>query len=172
MYLGAGTRIWRNDSLNSISLTNEWDTISTGWTLLPDSVITAGAKVTCLATGGSPTNRLYVGTSKRSIYRIDNPESMSPVMTEISSTIMNSAGYVSCIAVDPNDPDKIIASFSNYNIYSLFYTTDAGLNWQRIGGNLEATSTGAGDGPSVRWVSIAPTASGNVYMVGTSIGLY
>lgn len=172
MYLGAGTRIWRNDSLNAIPLTNEWDTISTGWTLLPDSVITAGAKVTCLATGGNPTNRLYVGTSKRSIYRIDNPESMSPVMTEISSTIMNSAGYVSCIAVDPNDPDKIIASFSNYNIYSLYYTTDAGVNWQKIAGNLEANSTGTGNGPSIRWVTIAPTASGNVYMVGTSIGLF
>ena len=172
MYLGEGTKIWRNDSLNSIPLTGEWDTISTGWIRLPDTVPAAGARVSCMAVSKSAPNRLYVGTSKRSIYKIENPESATPVMTEISSNAFNSGSYVNCIAVDPNDANKLIAAFSNYNIYSLYYTTDGGLIWTKIGGNLEANSAGTGNGPSIRWVTIAPTATGNVYFAGTSIGLF
>ena len=39
-------------------------------------------------------------------------------------------------------------------------------------GNLEANSAGTGNGPSIRWVSIVPTPHGNVYLAGTSIGIY
>ncbi|HNS12063.1 MAG TPA: T9SS type A sorting domain-containing protein [Bacteroidia bacterium] len=172
MYLGAGNKIWRNDSLSSIPLTGEWDTISTGWFVFPDSVLTAGAKVSCLAVSPTAPHRLYVGTSKRSIYRVDNPESSSPVMTEISSNSFNANSYVSCVAVDPNDADKLIAVFSNYEIYSMYYTVDGGTVWTKIGGNLEANSAGTGNGPSIRWATIAATATGNVYLVGTSIGLF
>ena len=31
MYLSEGSNLWRNDSLSSIQLTNEYDTLSTGW---------------------------------------------------------------------------------------------------------------------------------------------
>ncbi len=172
MYLGAGTKIWRNDSLDVIPLTGEWDTISTGWIKLPDTVLAAGARVSSMAVSVTPANRLYVGTSKRSIYKIENADSPSPVMTEISSNSFNSGSYVSCIAVDPADGNKVIAAFSNYSIYSMYYTTDGGTIWTKIGGNLEANSAGTGNGPSIRWVTIAPTATGNVYLVGTSIGMF
>jgi len=172
MYLGAGAKVWRNDSLSSIPLTGEWDTISTGWFQFPDTVLSAGAKISCLAVSASAPHRLYVGTSKRSIYRVDNPESATPVMTQIGSNAFNANSYVSCVAVDPNDADKLIAVFSNYNIYSLYYTEDGGTVWSKIGGNLEANSAGTGNGPSIRWVTIASTATGNVYLAGTSIGLF
>ncbi|MBP6333970.1 MAG: T9SS type A sorting domain-containing protein [Bacteroidia bacterium] len=172
MYLGGGKKIWRNDSLNMIPLTGEWDTISTGWYPLPDSITTAGTKISCMAMSVLPANTLFVGTSKRSIYKIENANTATPVMTDISSNAFNANSYVSCVAVDPTDANKIIAAFSNYNIYSLYYTIDGGVVWNKIGGNLEANSTGTGNGPSIRWVTIAPTASGTVYFAGTSIGLF
>jgi hypothetical protein len=172
MYLGAGARIWRNDSLDIIPLTGEWDTLSTGWFQLPDSVTATGAKVSCLAASRSVPGLLFAGTSRRSVYKIENAHTSSPTMTDISSNAFNSNAYVSCVAVDPNDANKIIAAFSNYNIYSLYYTEDGGTFWNKIGGNLEANTAGTGNGPSIRWVTIASTASGNVYLAATSVGLF
>ncbi|REJ80926.1 MAG: T9SS C-terminal target domain-containing protein [Bacteroidetes bacterium] len=172
MYMAAGNKLWRNDSLNIIPLTGEWDTISTGWFQMPDTMTVAGMNISAIAAARTPANRVYIGTNKRNIYRIENANSATPVMTDISSVSFPTNGYVSCIAIDPNDGNKIIVTFSNYNIYSLFYSPDAGATWQKIGGNLEANSIGTGNGPSVRWATIVPTSSGNVYFVGTSTGLY
>src|SRR5262249_35081479 len=41
-----------------------------------------------------------------------------------------------------------------------------------IGGNLEQFTSGGGNGPSCRWASIMPVSNGNVYLVGTSVGLF
>jgi hypothetical protein len=47
------------------------------------------------------------------------------------------------------------------------------VRWNRVAGNLEATTTGSGNGPSLRWASILPLQNGDkVYFVGASTGLY
>jgi hypothetical protein len=86
---------------------------------------------------------------------------------------MPAAGFVNCLAVHPDDADKVVAVFSNYAVYSIWYTTNGGTTWVKAGGNLEQGSTGAGNGPSIRWVQILPFAGGNdAYLCGTSTGLY
>jgi hypothetical protein len=66
-----------------------------------------------------------------------------------------------------------MAVFSNYGIYSLYYTTNAGLSWTRAAGNLEEDiDTGYGAGPSCRWASIMPFGSDTLFFVATSTGLY
>jgi hypothetical protein len=55
---------------------------------------------------------------------------------------------------------------------SLFFTSNGGTTWTEVGGNLEENSNGSGNGPSIRSVKILPTSNGNVYLAGTSIGLY
>jgi hypothetical protein len=63
--------------------------------------------------------------------------------------------------------------YSNYGLYSVFLSENAGQNWMKVGGNLEATVNGAGNAPSVRWVSILPFPNGTrKYFCGTSTGLY
>ena len=62
--------------------------------------------------------------------------------------------------------------FSNYNVQSLFYTSDAGLTWKTVGGNLEQNSDGSGDGPSCRWATILHRGSDTLYLVGTTVGLF
>jgi hypothetical protein len=94
------------------------------------------------------------------------------VMTDITSNLFAASGYINCVAVDPADDNKVVVVFSNYNLYSIFYSVDGGTTFTKSAGNLEVNSSGSGNGPSIRWVSIVPTANGTVYLAGTSIGIY
>ncbi len=172
MYLAAGNCIWRNDDLSAIALTNQYDSISTNWIKFSDSVSVAGEFITALAVSKSPANRLYFGTLAKNIYRIDNAHTGNPTKTPINSPLFPGAAYTSCIAVDPTDADKVLVVFSNYSVYSMFYSSDGGANWIKVGGNLEQNASGTGNGPSCRWASIIPVSDGTVYLVGTSVGLF
>jgi hypothetical protein len=173
MYLCAGESIWRNDDLSAIQLTNQFDTISTGWVQFSDTLAVTDEVITALSISKTPANILYYGTNKRNVYRVDNAHIGNPQRTVITSSQFSTTGYVSCIAVNPNDANEIMVVFSNYNIYSLFHSLDGGLNWTKVGGNLEANTGGTGNGPSLRWASIMPIANGDkVYFVGGSTGLY
>ena len=173
MYLCAGESIWRNDDLSGIQLTNQFDTISTNWVQFPDTLAITDEVITALSISTTPANRLYYGTNKRNVYRVDNANVGTPTRQQITSTLFTATGYVSCIAVNPNNADEIMVVFSNYNIYSLFHSLDAGVTWTKVGGNLEANTGGSGNGPSLRWASILPLANGDkIYFVGGSTGLY
>ncbi len=173
MYLTGGKYLWRNSDLSAIPLNNTWDSISTNWTRWTDSVPTSNSEITAVVACKTPANRVYYGTDKKRIYRVDNANVGTPTPVDISSTVTTalfpSNGYVSCIAVDPTDGNKLMVIFSNYSVYSIFYSTDAGATWSKAGGNLETSSVA---GPSVRWASILPVSDGKLYFVATSTGLY
>ncbi len=171
LYLAAGRCIWRNDDLSGIPLNNQYDSISTNWVQFTDS-LGMGEEITALAVSTMPANRVYFGTDDRHIYRIDNAHTGNPMKTDISYPFFPVGAHTSCIAVDPADADRVMVVFSNYGLYSLFYTEDGGTTWLRVAGNLEQVTSGAGNGPSCRWASIIPVADGTVYLVATSTGLY
>ena len=138
MFMSAGNHVWRNDSLDAIALNNQWDSISQGWFQFPDSV-PSGLVVTALAMSKSPAGILYYGTSGRKIYRVNNPYSSTPDTMDITGKFPNafpSSGYMSCIAVDPTDANKVMIVFSNYGVNNLFYTINGGTTWVRVIGNL------------------------------------
>jgi hypothetical protein len=173
MYLAGGRRLWRNNDLSGIPFASNWDTISTNWVRFPDSVTTS---ITAIAVSKTPANRVYFGTSSQKVYRINDANSGTPTPINITSStagvVFPGSGNVSCIAVDPDNADHVMVVFSNYNVYSLFYSDNGGTTWAKVGGNLEASITGSGNGPSCRWASIIPTSNGTVYLVGTSVGLF
>ena len=74
---------------------------------------------------------------------------------------------MSCIAVDPTNSDKVLLVFSNYNINSLWYTSNGGTNWTDVEGNLAGAS-----GPSVRWATIFYVDGIPHYFIATSVGVY
>lgn len=172
MYVAGGTKIWRNSDLSQLSLDNKYDSVSTNWTYLPDTITFVNTQVTALAASKSPANVLYYGTSKKRLYRVDNAHSSNPVTKEISYASFPSSGNISCVAVDPHDANKVMIVFSNYKVYSVFYTNDGGTTWHKVAGNLEQNSTGSGSGPSCRWASILYVSNQPVYFLGTSTGLY
>jgi photosystem II stability/assembly factor-like uncharacterized protein len=176
MYMAGGDRLYRNRSLDQFTLDGTYTRKDAGWDFL-SATIDTNRTITAITACQTPAHRVYFGTNKRKIYRVDNADSNSPTVTEITSTtspsVMPSAGNISSIAVDPTNGDNIIAVFSNYAVYSIFSSTNAGASWTRVAGNLEQTTGGGGNGPSVRWASILPLQDGNTaYFVGTSTGLY
>ncbi|MFN4080663.1 MAG: T9SS type A sorting domain-containing protein [Saprospiraceae bacterium] len=174
LYLPAGRHLYRHNNLSAIPLLNQWDSTMVGWTKFPDTLVAQGGQFTAIGVsrGGTP-HRLYVGTSQNRIYRIDNAHTGAPNWTQLPAPLTNNGAYVSCIAVDPNDADRVILCYSNYSIYSIFLTENGGQSWIRVAGNLEQLFNGAGAGPSIRWISILPLPNGQRrYYCGTSAGLF
>ena len=172
MYMPAGNMLWRNNDLSGIPLSNQWDSISTNWVTLPDTLTLTGEQIVSVAISKIPAHRLYYGTNKKKLFRVDNANIGSPVAIQITSSLFPANSNISCIAIDPNNADNVLVVFSNYTIYSLFYSNNAGASWNKVGGNLEQNTSGTGNGPSCRWASIIPVSNGVVYLVGTSTGLY
>jgi hypothetical protein len=115
---------------------------------------------------------VYYGTDKKRIYRVDNANTGTPTPVDITALTLPSTGNVSCIATDPNDGNKVIVAYSNYGVYSIWNSNDAGATWTKAAGNLEAAPNGTGNGPSVRWISVLPVSDGTIYLASTSTGLY
>ncbi len=172
LYLPAGNKLYRQDQLSSIPLTNEWEPISQGWTQFPDT-ISGGVFSAIAVSEAAPANRLYLGTTNNKIYRVDNANTGTPSFTALTSPLSVVDAYVNCLAIDPTNADRVVLVFSNYVVYSMFLSEDAGATWKKVGGNLETSVAGTGAGPSLRWVSILPMDNGSLkYFCGTSVGLY
>ncbi len=173
VYLADSSHVWRNTDLSAITLSNQYDSISTNWQKI-DSMNTGAGQISAIAISTLPANRLYFGTSYNSIYRVDNANVGNPVKTNVTSSLFTGSASVSCLAIDPTNADRVIATFSNYNARSIFYTSNGGTTWSDISANLEQFPFGgpAGKGPSVRWAKIVPLNGDTAYFVGTSIGLY
>lgn len=167
MYYPSGRDLWRHDNLPSIPISG-YDRI-TGWKQFASI---APGNITTIAAAKGATTRLYVGSSG-SVMRIDNARLASPTAVNISiGKGFPSFGNVQSIAIDPTNADRAIVVFSNYNVQSLFYTTDAGNTWQPIGGNLEQFPDGTGNGPACITAAIVNYQGKATYFVGTSAGLY
>lgn len=174
LYYLAGRRLFRSPDL-SVFPTNDTNTttVTYGWDLLSDSIDnSSGYFFTAMAASKGVDRRLYLGTAMQKVYRIDNPHEGDPDLINISNGLP-SGGYVTSIAIDPSDPDKIAIIYSNYNIKSIFYSEDGGESYISVAGNLEERKSGSGNGPSCRSMQILNGKEGNkIYLVGTSTGLY
>lgn len=168
MYMAGGSAMWRNDDLSGIPYASNWDSISTNWTRLPST----SSQITAVAVSKNPANRLYYGTASKQVFRVDAANTGTPNAENMTAISFPQGGYVSCIAVDPSNADNVMVVFSNYGVKSIYYSTDGGDKWTVVSGDLEENADGSGNGPSVRWAKIINTTGGNVYLVGTSIGLY
>ncbi len=176
MYLAGGSYVWRNTDVSAIPGwpdANYQDARSINWTQFLNSAET-GETVTALGVSTSSANVLYIGKSTGNIYKLTNANTALSTATPVDITdyVNFPGGYTSCIAVDPADANKALAVFSNYEVPSLFYTTDGGTSWTDVGGNLEQNPDGSGNGPSCRWAAIVPGSGSTIYFVGTSTGLY
>ncbi|WP_462251458.1 FlgD immunoglobulin-like domain containing protein [Ekhidna sp.] len=118
-------------------------------------------------------NKVYYGTSLGQVFRLNNADDQAMFeVDEITSNMFPENAFVSSIATNPEDSDHLVVVFSNYNVQSIFESTDAGITFKNISGSLEENEDGTGDGPSIRWAEIVPLNSGNLILVGTSIGLF
>jgi PKD repeat protein len=170
MYYPGGGRLWRHNDVESIN--TGWNfsgTSDAGWANLTNATV-PGTITAVAVSKNNPSHRVYYGTSTGSVYRLDNANEGNPVAVPV---LAGQGSYLSCLAIDPTDANRVFAVYSNYGVQSIFYSADAGANWVAVGGNLEENADGSGNGPSVRWLDVHVNSSGTTtYYVGTSTGLY
>lgn len=168
MYLAAGGGVWRNSNLNQIPEGNQ-EATNINWSALSNSAVT-NKRVTTLAVSTTPANRLYFGATdfqnKPELVRVNNAPG-NTTGTTITPPGAPDGAYPSCIGVNPQNGDEIIATFSSYNVPSIWYSTNGGGTWVDVEGNLSGE-----DGPSIRWATIVPVNNGAVYFLATSTGVY
>ncbi len=181
MYIPAGDVIYWNTNLDEVPLNNKAETTTeVNWVKLSNTQSPDLSKITALEMSTYPIqNRLYYGTETGKIFRLDQANIVSSEPVDIATGKGLPEGYVNNINVDPSDSDRVIVSFSNYGIPSLFLTINGGETWQNISGNLEAHEDGSGNGPSVRGSAFLGASiqddqlpSRQLVYVATSTGLY
>jgi VWFA-related protein len=175
MYYADGDSLWRNSNLEGIDLGSH-DPTSTNWTDLTGARIAQSDNITAItASRSNDPHVLYYGTDNGEVYRLDNAHttaaSTSP--TPVTGSGFPSGGFVSSIAIHPENSDRAIVTFSNYGVTNVFHTTDGGNNWKSVEGNLEGPNK---EMPSVRSAAIlpasAPGQNQDEYLLGTSVGAY
>jgi hypothetical protein len=169
MYMAANDVIYRNTNLTAITQYNS-DPTDINWSELTETKLTSGG-ISALESSKNPSYRLYYGTTNGRVYKLDPANTGSSLPVNITSNNFP-AGYVSCVSANPDNADNVMAVFSNYEVISIWFSSDAGSTWQNVSGNLEENTDGSGSGPSVNWAEILPVSDGTLYLVGTSTGVY
>ncbi len=168
-------------NINSIYTNTDLAAVENGvkaWTLTAS--MSATSNITAIGASKTPRGTVYAGMQNRRIYKMENAHLGATAALDVTSNI-TSGTYTSCIAVDERDANHAVAIYSNYNVISAWATYDGGQTWIDIEGNLKGTAAPGtppqfahiSDGPSFRWLEIIPISdSTQVYMLGTSIGLF
>ncbi len=139
------------------------------WLTFGSGALPTNQRVSAFGASVEPQGVLYVATEAGRMYRIDNSSRLDGI-TEVTNELP--AGYISSIIVDPTNADQVMVSYSNYNMQSIFYSTNGGGSWAPVGGNLENSGVTAVGAPSVRWLAYVPNGTTPMYLAGTSVGLF
>lgn len=152
-------------SVLHVNTQSETGTITNGW----KEIDLPGSSGRISEFGVIGNGSVYVGTSSGDLFKIVNVQNTMPTVTELDNSLFASS-YISGIAVNESDANEILLTVSNYDVVSIFHSTDGGQSWTSVGGNLEENTNGSGGGPSVRCGRIL--GDGDLYIVATSVGLF
>ncbi|MBI1185269.1 T9SS type A sorting domain-containing protein [bacterium] len=122
-----------------------------------------GSLATAVKVSPFQTNNatVFAGTASGRLFVIENANSSSPVIAEITSSQFPT-GAISSIEFGGSEK-KIIITFHNYGVKSVWYSGDGGQNWYNKEGDLP-------DLP-VRWCLMNPTDEDNV-ILATELGIW
>ncbi len=169
LYFPNKYNLWRNNTAGDFAYNNSQIRTNDGWEVFSD---TTKREITCIDVSTTPANVVYLGTSGKYLYRIDDANTGDPTFTQISNLPTDFDANISAIEIDPTDVNRVLVLTSNYTIYSLFFTNNGGESWERVGGNLEDNLAGGGNGPSMRSAEIAVLGTDTLYLAAGSTGLY
>ena len=131
-----------------------------------DTVVISNLTGTVSAVTISPytTNRIYLGTNSPKVIKVNNANTVisGSAAIDITGASFPAGGTISCIAVGSND-NNLMVSFSNYGVTNIWVSTDGGISWTGIDGNLP-------DMP-VRWVMFDPISNTKA-LIATETGVW
>jgi hypothetical protein len=171
MYVAGGQILWRNNNLKDMPM-GGWDSTSIYWDSLSNTRLPTGESISAVSSTKTTNHILYFGTNKGNLYKIIDADKGDPIPIDITGGKFPINANIQNIAIDPRDANKALVVFSNYNVLSMFYTSNGGESWTPVSGNLEENQSGGGKGPSCRWAQILPVNNGTMFYVGTSVGLF
>ncbi|MBI5217435.1 MAG: hypothetical protein HY958_00700, partial [Bacteroidia bacterium] len=168
MYFIAGNMLWRNNTLSTIP-NYVADKTTVGWSSV-DLQLSSGYTFSTLAVSRTPANILYLAASSSNgqpkIYKMSNSKTATTatdITPAYSTASVPNGAYIHGIAIHPDNADEVLAVISNYNVKSLWYTSNGGSSWSDVEGNFSEAS--------VRSATILPTSgSSKVYLIATSVG--
>lgn len=167
MYYVAGKEIWLYTDLKPFTL-DDTTMIQNNWKKLDN--LTAESNITAISAAQDFKHTLYFGTEDGKFYYVFDPTQGTPFPIDKTSELFPEDGYISDIALDPVHFFNVMVTFSNYNVNSIFYTSDGGDNWQHIGGDLDDENNFR---PSIRSAQIIrDDLAKPFYLVGSSIGIF
>ncbi|MEP5614404.1 MAG: FlgD immunoglobulin-like domain containing protein [Cyclobacteriaceae bacterium] len=169
MFVAGGNFTYVNQNVSQIpggsleGTTAGWERVNTS--SVKDGVVTS----LDISQDGSV---LFFGTSDGQLFKVTNANDVLNMESVGITPDSFPEGYISSISINPENPDHFLVIFSNYEIPSIFESTNGGLSFTDVSGSLEQFADGTGNGPSIRWGELIPQNSGSFYIVGTSTGLY
>jgi len=154
--LAGGRDLWRSNDARAGVPT--WNSIKGA----------ATAFISAIAVAEGNSDVIWVGHNDGEVYRTVNGTDMNPVWDRMDNNATALPDrWVSRIAIDRNDSNRVWVTFQGYVADNVHRTTDGGATWTR------RTGVAPGAIPSIPVTSIAlhRTEPGFVY-VGTDLGLY
>jgi hypothetical protein len=148
-----------------------WDNPKSGTTntVLTLSALTrtSNSNATAFAVSPYTANRVYIGSSRGVLVRLDNASTVSNnAQANANTTAIGSGsfpvGTINCIAVGTDD-NNLLAVFTNFGVSNVWFTNNGGTSWTACDGNLP-------DMP-VRWAVFKPGSNTEV-MLATEAGVY
>jgi len=154
--LYAGThRVWKS--------TNR----GTSWASASTDLTYGTATLSAITIAPSDPNHVYVGTSDGRIWSTSNGGASWDSAGTHPLDVPQPRGirrFVTDFAVHTSDPNIAYVAFSGYNAPHLFKTTDHGVTWTNISGNLPDIPVNA--------VSTHPRDAGTTLYVATDVGCF
>lgn len=163
-FYASGIGLWRIDSLSTASK-DDWE-----------KACAIGGKISAVSVSTSPAGIAFIGrnSSESQIYALYNAAGVDPGSSplpldpndEIPDSGVFFSTYCSSIAVDPNNANHLVVTYSNYGVQSIWESKNALLgnpNWRSCEGDLP-------DIP-VYWALIHPNNT-EVCYIATEMGVF
>ena len=120
MFIAARGRVFGHNDIRTNPSSGDWYELSGHPSLTNNFVSSLDVSI-------QPEGVLYFGTRGRSLFKIADVRDATGDTEIVEVTGNNfSFGNISSIAINPADADKVLISFSNYGVESIFFTEDGG----------------------------------------------
>lgn len=166
-------KLWRLDDFDDVPITGDKINKHVGdWVEMDSSKIAPQAGlVTDIEMCKAAPGVVWYGCSNGYLYKVENAYETSGFaqQTDLTWDDWPFNAYISCVSVDPFDENNIVVTFASYEVPSIWHTTDGGVTWVDISGNLEENPDGSGSGPATHWAEYY--VDGTIF-IGSSTGLY
>jgi hypothetical protein len=154
--LAGGSNLWRSANVKASPASSViWSDIKPG---------ANGSFISAIAVAKGNSDIIWVGHNNGDVYSTANGTAANPTWTRQDLGTPNLPNrQCTRLTIDPNNFNKVYATFGGYNSDNVYRTTDGGTTWVNISSGLPSAP--------VNSLVLAPFNSGFIY-VGMNVGVF